>query len=155
MFTKEQLNEIKDFIQNFFKKMSFSVEAEVLIKENNVLSINLETDEPQILIGEKGETLIEIQNILKLFLRRKFKTEQLFYIDLDINNYKKKKINYLKEIVKQAVQEVFLTKKEKILPPMPSYERKIIHLEIAQRQGVVSESFGQEPTRRIIIKPKF
>jgi len=47
---------------------------------------------------------------------------------------------------------VALTKKEKSLAPMPAYERRIIHLELAGRQDVITESIGQEPERRVMIK---
>jgi spoIIIJ-associated protein len=36
---------------------------------------------------------------------------------------------------------------------MPAYERRIIHLEIAERGDVTSESIGEEPERRVVIKP--
>ena len=108
-------------------------------------------EEPQILIGERGQTLAEIQHLLKAILRRKI-AEQ-FYINVDINDYKKKKTEYLKEMARSVADEVALSKKERIMGPMPAYERRIIHLELAEREDIVSESIGQEPERRIVIKP--
>ena len=75
-----------------------------------------------------------------------------FYIDLDINDYKKKKIEYLKETARAVADEVALTKKEKYLPSMPPYERRIIHMELASRSDVTTESIGQEPERKIVIR---
>ena len=75
-----------------------------------------------------------------------------FYVDLDINGYKKKKIDYLKEMAKNAADEVSLMKQEKILPPMPAYERRIVHLELAERKDITTESIGREPERKIIIR---
>ncbi|MGB9637586.1 MAG: R3H domain-containing nucleic acid-binding protein [Microgenomates group bacterium] len=49
--------------------------------------------------------------------------------------------------------EVILTKREKILPPMSAKERRIIHLILSERKDVKTESFGKEPERRVIIKP--
>jgi len=127
------------------------VEIEVLPEKDQTVPINLKTEEPQILIGEGGQTLTEIQHLLKAILKRKI--EENFYIDLDINDYKKKKKEYLKELARSAADEVTLTKKEKILPPMPAYERRIIHLELAERNDVTSESIGKEPERRVVIRP--
>ncbi|RLC39293.1 MAG: hypothetical protein DRH33_03225, partial [Candidatus Nealsonbacteria bacterium] len=73
---------------------------------------------------------------------------------LDINQYKKNKIEYLNDLAKSTADEVALSKKEKILPPMPSYERRIIHLTLAEREDVQTESQGEEPERRVVIKPK-
>ena len=148
---RQNLEEIKKITEDFFKKTTFEVEIEFLPLQELTLPINLKTDEPQILIGEGGQTLVEIQHLLKTILKRKI--QEPFFIDLDINGYKKKKIEYLKELAKSAADEVALTKKEKSLAPMPAYERRIIHLELAGRQEVATESVGQEPERRIIIKP--
>ena len=145
------LEEIKKITKEFFEKTTFEVEIEFLSSQDQTVSINLKTEEPQILIGEGGQTLVEIQHLLKAILRRKI--EENFYIDLDINDYKKRKIEYLKEIARTVADEVSLTKKEKILSPMSAYERRIIHLELAGRQDVSTESIGQEPERRIVIRP--
>lgn len=151
MLSSANLEKIKKETKNFFEKMSFEVEIEFLPQKEATLPIDLKTENPQILIGERGQTLSEIQHLLKAILKRKI--EEPFYIDLDINNYKKKKIEYLKELAKSVADEVALTKKEKILSPMPAYERRIIHLELAARSDVTTESVGQEPERRVVIRP--
>ncbi|MFH1451313.1 MAG: R3H domain-containing nucleic acid-binding protein, partial [bacterium] len=74
-------------------------------------------------------------------------------IDIDINNYKKGKADYLKEMAREVADEVSLTKKEKWLSPMPAYERRIVHMELSLRPGVVTESHGEGPERRIVVKP--
>ena len=131
--------------------MDLGIEVEVKKPQDQSLPIDLKMEEPQILIGERGRTLFEIQHLLKVILKRKI-TED-FYIDLDINDYKKKKNEYLKEIAQSIADEVVLNKEEKELSPMPSAERRIIHLELAERKDITTESIGREPERRIIIKP--
>jgi len=156
-------------IKEFFQKLGFKIdpkinfisssttraaakrEDELRSSTENVFEIKIKTDEPQILIGRDGETLLEIQNILKKILRKKIK-EQIF-ISVDINEYKEKKLIYLKELAKEIADEVALAKKEKILSPMKSYERRMIHLEISKREDVKSESIGEGPERRVVIKP--
>jgi len=119
MLSQNNLTKIKETVQVFFKKMTFEVEIEFSPQENQTFPINLKTSEPQILIGQSGQTLAEIQHLLKAILKRKIK--EPFFIDLDISDYKKKKIEYLKEMAKSAADEVSLSKKEKWLPPMPAY----------------------------------
>ena len=151
MLNQNQIEEIKKTVKEFFEKATLEVEIEFLSPEDLTLPINLKTEEPQILIGQGGQTLFEIQHLLKAILKRKIKEN--FYIDLDINDYKKQKIDYLKEMAESVADEVALTKKEKILFPMPAYERRIIHLELAGRQDVTTESIGKEPERQIVIRP--
>jgi len=151
MVSQSNLEEIKKTIEEFFQKTTFEVEIEFLPQKELTLPINLKTEEPQILIGEGGQTLAEIQHLLKVILKRKI-TEP-FFIDLDINGYKKKKLDYLKELARSLADEVALTKKEKTLPPMTAYERRIIHLELAGRSDVTTESIGEEPERRVVVRP--
>ena len=151
MISQESLEKIKKITEEFFKKATFEVEIEILPQKDQTIPINIKSEEPQILIGEGGKTLLEIQHLLKAISKRKI--EGNFYIDLDINNYKKKKIEYLKELARSVADEVALTKKEKKLALMPDYERRIIHLELAGRPDVTTESTGQEPERSIVVKP--
>jgi len=151
MLSSSDLEIIKKTVKEFFQKTTFEVEIEFLPQKDLTLPINLKTEDPQILIGEQGQTLAEIQHLLKVILKRKIKEN--FYIDLDINNYKKKKIEYLKELARDLANEVALTKRERQLPAMPAYERRVIHLELAGRSDVTTESLGQEPERKIIIRP--
>ena len=153
MLTQQDLEEIKKTIEEFFQKTTFEVEIEFLPQRDLILPINLKTEIPEILIGQGGQTLAEIQHLLKVILKRKIKTNEPFYLDIDINDYKKKKLIYLKELAKSTAQEVALTKKEKILPPMPASERRVIHLELATHPNVTTESLGQDPERRVVVKP--
>lgn len=149
---QQNLKKIKEIVEDFFEKFGFDVEIEISISENPTVSLNLTTKEPKILIGAKGQTLFEIQHILKIILRKKI--EENFYLDLDINNYKKNKIQYLKELAHSIAEEVALTKQTKELMPMLPAERRIIHLELASRQDIIVQSEGEDSERRIVIKPR-
>ena len=149
---RENLQKIREIVKEFFKKTSFDIELEILNPEEDTIPIQLKIDEPKFLIGQNGQTLAEIQHLLKAVLRKNIPGN--FYIDVDVNNYKQKKREYLKDIAHQSADEVVLNKKEKILPSMPSYERRIIHLELANRKDIETSSLGQEPERKIVIKPK-
>jgi len=151
MLNQDDLKKIKETTEEFFRKTTFEVKIEFLPPRDLTIPINLELEDPQILIGEGGQTLAEIQHLLKAILRRKI--QEPFFIDLDISGYKKKKFEYLKELARSAADEVTITKKEKILSPMPAYERRIIHLELAGRSDITTESIDQEPERRVVIRP--
>jgi len=153
MISEKDFEKIQKEIENFFEKTTFNVNIEFSISKENEISVKIKTEEPKILIGEKGETLSEIQHLLRIIIKRRIKTEELFHLDIDINDYKKKKSFYLKELARSVAREVILTKKETILPPMPAYERKIIHLELANNPNIETKSIGKEPERQIMIKP--
>ena len=156
MIEKKDISKIKEAAIEFFEKMTMDVlisEADFSSQEGgDAVNLNVKLEEPQILIGQGGQTLFEIQRLLKNILNKKL--QKIFYFNLDINDYKKKKIEYLKDFARDLADQVALTKQEKSLAPMPSYERRIIHAELAQRTDVVTESQGEGQDRHIVIKPK-
>jgi spoIIIJ-associated protein len=152
MLTQQDIEIIKNTTRDFLQKTTFEIEVEFLPQRDSTLPINLEAEDPQILIGDQGQTLAELQHLLKAILRKKIK--EPFFVDLDINGYKKKKKEYLEDLARSAADEVALTKKEKTLPSMPAYERRVIHLALAGRSDVITESVGQEPERKIVVSPR-
>lgn len=155
---KNNLKIIKQTAQEFFSKMTFSVlSATVVLAESEkggAFSVDLEMkiEEPQVLIGEKGQTLFEIQKLLKMILNKKL--QSVFYLNLDINDYKKKKSEYLKRLARDLADEVSFSKKEKPLVPMSPYERRVIHAELSGRADVKTESRGDGQERYIVVIPK-
>ena len=151
MISKEGLEKIRKITKEFFQKTTFDVSLDFSTQEENTLLIEVKTEDPQILIGERGQTLADIQHLLKIILRKK--TEESFYINVDINDYKKKKAEYLKELANSVADDVVLTKEEKALSPMRAFERRIVHMELAERSGVITESIGERDERKVVVKP--
>lgn len=148
---QDNLQQIKRAIDEFFKKTSFEVEIEVLNFQDRTVPVKIKTEDPKVLIGQNGQTLADIQHLLKAILSHQIPEQ--FYVDLDINDYKKKKIEYLKQTARELADGVALDKKERALDPMPPFERRIIHLELAERKDVKTESVGEGIERRIVIRP--
>ena len=141
---------IRKIVNDFFKKMDIEGVPEKIDIQDNLISFEIETDSPQILIGKRGQILSDIQHLISRLINKKL--EEKFFVDFDINHYKKNKINYLKEMAEDISNEVLLTKKTKVLMPMSSFERRIIHLAVAERDGLTTESEGEGLDRRVVIK---
>jgi len=108
--------------------------------------------EPQFLIGENGKTLLDVQRVLRIMLNKKM--GKMFYVKVDINGYRAKKIEYLKKMANEMADQAVTAHESKALPPMSSYERRIIHAELAQRQDVRTQSQGEGFDRSVTIVPK-
>ena len=162
MLEQNKTEKIEELVKEFFEKMTMPIsEIEVsysVVDEKSVIDLTIKTDEPQILIGQQGQTLFEIQKLLRTVLNKKMLTSSddnnSFYLNLDINDYKKQKIDYLKYLAKESADWVSSKKEEKILLPMSSYERRIIHSELSKRDDIITESKGFGSERHIVIKPK-
>jgi len=146
-----KLKEIEKITKNFLK--SLGIEAEIKLNEakneNETINLEIEIKEKEFV---NKECIQDIQHLLNAICKKKI--DQNLKLEVDINDYKKKRIKFLKELANSLATEVALTKKEKILDPLPAFERKIIHLELSKREDVITESIGKEPMRRVVIKPK-
>ncbi|MFA5099120.1 MAG: R3H domain-containing nucleic acid-binding protein [Candidatus Paceibacterota bacterium] len=72
---------------------------------------------------------------------------------IDVNNYRKERDNIILELARAAARKSATIKEEVSLPPMNGYERRLIHVELASRPDVSTESVGEGKERYIIIKP--
>ena len=159
MLDQEQIQKIKQVTEEFFAKTTinvFSVGVAISSEKSekddgDVVNLDIQLEEPQILIGQGGQTLFEIQRLLRMVLNKKI--QQVFYLNLDINDYKKKKIEYLEALAIRFADEAVANKEERELPPMPPYERRIIHAQLSQRKDISTESRGEDLNRHIVIKP--
>lgn len=104
-----------------------------------------------LLIGERGNGLSALEHLLKKIIRKKSAENYKFM--LDINDYRIKRLDGLKQDIKAAAKEVLLYKKEVPLRSMSSFERRIVHLVLAEYPDITTESIGQEPNRCVVIKP--
>ena len=145
------LEKIKKSLQEFFDLAEIKGSLTVNFQEPATIKISLQTEEAPILIGEKGETLLGLQALLKKILTKRW--NQKFFIELDINDYREKKRKYLQELAEMAADEAILNQSLKSLPPMSAWERRIIHLALAERSDVKTESQGAGEQRHVIIVP--
>ncbi|MGB9911480.1 MAG: protein jag [Microgenomates group bacterium] len=141
---KEVTEEVLDILE---------VPATIEVEENNEgYKINLHTEAPGLLIGYHGKTLNSLQTFLSVVLFKKIKEK--IKILVDVNDYRQKREEVLKRMALSAARKVRFSRKEEVLPPMPAFERKIIHLVLANEEGVETESQGEGKERRVVVKPK-
>ena len=72
---------------------------------------------------------------------------------VDVNNYHAHRLELLKEMVLEIARQVSEEKKPRVLEPMSSYERRIVHLALRGFVGIKTESQGEGMERRIVIGP--
>lgn len=122
-------------------------------KKDRVVSLELTNTDAGLLIGYKGETLKALQHILRVLAFEDVKEGDIPTIILDIEGYRKKEEDKLKDFVKSVAEIVKKRNMPETLSPMSSYKRRLIHMAISEVSGVESESLGEGQERRIVIKP--
>lgn len=149
--TKEDVNNyIKEYLKQICNEMNFNVQIELKKREDTPI-FNI-ICEDSILIGRHGRTIDALQTVTTQMLKKKL---NLFYrITIDVNDYKQSRRIRLEKLAKYTAKEVAKTKIEAKLEPMNSYERRIIHNTLSQSKDVSTISYGEEPKRYVVIKPK-
>ena len=147
---EEAVNKTKDFLNDLKKELG-NIEYAVEIKED-IIYIKIEGEKAADLIGYRGETLESIQNIISAIANKE--TSARVKIIVDILNYKEKRRNSLEILAKKVEKTVIKSGKPYRLEPMNAYERKIIHTALQESSEVTTNSVGEEPYRRVIVRKK-
>src|SRR5690606_6819342 len=100
------------------------------------------------LVGRNGEVLDALQELARLVVMTE--TGNRSRLTVDVAGHRDKRRAELVAIAKDAIAEVLETGEAVRMPALNAYERKIIHDEIAAA-GLVSESEGEPPTRRVVV----
>lgn len=115
------------------------------------LRFNIEVRDARFLIGERGANLACLEYLLKKIVQKQHPDAPNF--SLDVNDYKLKRSEMLRDEVKSIAKKVRMYRKEIILKPMSSFERRIIHMALAEYPDITTESIGEGRDRRVVIKP--
>ena len=121
-------------------------------KASTPIVFDVEGDELGILIGRRGQTLACLQYIVRLIVSHQVKAPA--FIVIDVNGYKQHRYESLNTLANRIAEEVEASGKSFELEPMPAYERRIIHMALADHAGVTTESTGIGETRKVVIIPR-
>ena len=107
--------------------------------------------EGDVLVGKNGEVLEALQELARLAVMTE--TGHRSRLMLDIGGHRDKRRKVLQDLAADAVADVKESGEAVRLAPMNPFERKIVHDAVAAA-GLVSESEGEEPQRRVVVLPK-
>lgn len=118
----------------------------------SAISFDIKGDDLGILIGRRGQTLASLQYIVRLIVGQQAKV--WVPIVIDIEGYKKRRHESLQALAWRMAEQVKIRQMPFALEPMPAFERRIIHLTLADHPGVTTQSSGEGESRRVVIIPK-
>ena len=119
---------------------------------SEVITINVTGDDLGILIGRRGQTLAALQHMVRLMVAHQMKAR--VPIVIDVEGYKQRRYSALQALACRMAEQVKERKRQFALEPMPAYERRIIHLALADDPDVTTESTGVGEVRKVVITPK-
>ncbi len=114
-------------------------------------NINIDTEISGLLIGRHGETLEALQHLLRLLIAKE--QEEFVPLILDIAGYRAARQQELETLARDLAQKVKNFGGSETMPSMSAYERRLVHVLLQDIEGIESASEGEEPYRRIVIRP--
>ncbi len=120
------------------------------LESRQILAIS--ADNHPVLIGRKGENLQALQLLLNSLIKQRDPSAE--FITIDIANYKKDRIEHVMRLAEDAAQRVINYGKDYELRPMTAFERRIVHMVLADKPELATESVGEDPHRKVIVRLK-
>ena len=142
-----------DFINKLLADMNITADVTMTDGENGEKRINVTGESAAILIGHHGDTLDSLQYLANLAANKKVDGKKGAYVrvTIDVEGYRAKREETLRALARRMAAKVQKYKKSVMLEPMNPYERRIIHSEIQNIEGVSTNSIGSENNRKIVI----
>lgn len=159
--TNESLLLIEEHIRQLLAIMGFNqvrvrceYKSDAAIPEHQQLRIAIMAgDEGRLLIGVHGSHLSALQHVIRSMVRKQLPNRM--YIMVDVNDYTAARKKVLENIAEAAAQKATKTGRVVVLSPMNAAERHTVHTALSSRNDLKTESVGEDPNRRIIIRPVF
>ena len=145
--------EALEFIKKLISDMNIEAEITMTDGENGEKIISVNGEAASILIGHHGDTLDSLQYLANLAANKKIDGKKGDYvkISVDVEGYRARREETLRALARKMASRVLKYKKSVMLEPMNPYERRIIHSEIQNIEGVSTNSIGSENNRKIVI----
>jgi spoIIIJ-associated protein len=158
-------NIVQQTILEVLQKMGFSAEVEIKeIAEGTIYAKGKETtgedvgfianilaqEDSSFLIGQQGTNLQALQHIIRMVLRNK--TQDRINFILDINSYREERVEHIKKIAEEAARLAVEEKRAIIMKPMAAFERRIVHMILAENPKIVTESIGEGENRKVVVR---
>jgi len=116
------------------------------------IHVDIRGNDLSVLIGRRSETLSAFQYIASLIVGKE--AQQFVQLTVDVEGYRDRREKQLIQMAKRMADQVAKSGRRQTLEPMPSAERRIIHIALREHTEVKTESTGEDPYRKVVILPK-
>lgn len=142
-----------DFIRTVILDIGLNATAELYSCDDGTRRITIKGEDASTLIGHHGDTLDALQYLANLASARKniHGERDKSRVTIDIEGYRAKREETLRALARRMAQKALRNRRSVMLEPMSAYERRIIHSEIQNIEGVSTNSIGSDNNRKIVI----
>ena len=151
----EQEKVAVDFLEGLVKVIG--MEADVSLSpeeaEDGAIELDVDGSELGLLVGPKGSTLNAVQELTRTVVQRESGGARTERLRVDVAGYRERRTAALQNFAREIAEDVLESGTEKLLEPMGPADRKVVHDAVNDIDGVETGSEGEEPRRRVVIRP--
>jgi len=143
-----------DFLEGLMSAMGIPAEVELNEVQGTLYAEvwgKESGDDMGLLIGKHGHTLDALQELVRSHVQGH--TADRCAVQVDVEDYRKRRTAQVVRHAREMGRKVAKSGRPETLEPMSSYERKVVHDTIAEMGGLETASEGEEPQRRVVIRP--
>ena len=153
---EEQGEVAAEFLEGLLTRMGVSASVEPNL-EGGTMYVDVLGEDPDdedigLLIGRHGQTLEALQELTRVVVGQRLAMRSRVVVDVE--DYKRRQRSRLAARAKEIAKRVARTGREEELEPMNAFERKVVHDAVAEIAGVESSSRGEDPERRVVVRPR-
>jgi spoIIIJ-associated protein len=151
--TREQVaDQAQEFLAAILLECRLEMDVEAEIAADDCVQIRLKGGDSESLLADNARLLYALNHLLnQIFFRRSLDRVSVF---LDCEGYRGARDSELKLLARKAAEKVRVSGAKVVLQPMPSSERRTIHLTLAEEQGIRTQSEGSGRFRKVLILPE-
>jgi spoIIIJ-associated protein len=139
--------QVTEFVVKVVRQMGLALEADVESTADGV-RVNLQGEGAEALLAKRGEGLQALQHIVDSAFRRQLGDRRLI---VDCMDFRRGKDNELRQMAKYLAEKAKTTGAEQNIGPLNAYERRLVHMAVAEVPGVTSESIGDAAVKTVTI----
>ncbi len=156
-FSENALRVATETLSDILEKMGVDADVAATWQEGgsahgeDVIRIDVTGDSEHLgmLIGRKGETMGALEYLVRVITGNRL--EQYVNLIVDVDGYRERRTKQLQRLAIRLAQQVVRNGRSVSLEPMPSYERRIVHIALRENEDVYTESVGDGDYRKVVI----
>jgi spoIIIJ-associated protein len=140
------------FLRGLVEALGEQADVTVVALGDDEAELQVSGGDLGVLIGPRGQTLIAVQDLTRLAAQRRV-ADRHGRLRVDIGGYRERRREALARFTAKVAAEVRASGASRALEPMSSMDRKVVHDAANELDGVETVSEGEEPFRRVVIRP--
>ena len=148
-----------EILTDLLRRMGFQATVEAIIGHDlgdedqpPPLVLNIRGEDLGVLIGRRGETLGDLQYLIRLMISHRLK--HWTDVVVDVESYRSRRRHALESLATRVAERVAASGRSQALEPMPAYERRVVHMTLRNHPKVTTLSVGVGEKRKVTIIPR-